>query len=122
MDLFSFTSSNTNLSLIHLAEKIVQRSLAVCQKMRIMRAIFLLVVASCVACQQLPLNYSGRSVAGAGAGMCPDTQDLREDIQQDICSLINSSVLSALRTGPGYGACGCGGPGWRRINCLSQYV
>ena len=85
-----------------------------------MRAIFLLVVASCVACQQLPLNYSGRSVAGAGAGMCPDSQDLREAIEQDIRSLINSSVLSALRTGPGHGACGCGGPGWRRAAYLDM--
>ena len=55
-----------------------------------MRAVFLLAVASCVACQQLPLNYSGRSVAGAGAGICPDTQGLREAIEQDIHSLINS--------------------------------
>ena len=79
--------------------------------MRIMRAVFLLGVASCVVCQQLPLNYSGRSVAGDGAGMCPDTQGLREEIQQDIRSLINGSVLSTLGTGAGYGACGCGGPG-----------
>ena len=85
-----------------------------------MRAVFLLVVASCVACRQLPVNYSGRSVAGAGAGMCPDTQDLREAIQQDIHSLINSSVLPALGTGPGYGACGCGGPGWRRAAYLNM--
>ena len=76
--------------------------------MRIMRVIFLLVVASCVACQQLPLKY--RSVVGAG-GMCPDTQDLREAIQQDIDSLINR---------PGYGACGCGGPGWRRAAYLNM--
>ena len=81
-----------------------------------MRAIFILVVASCVACQQLPL----RSVAGAGAGVCPDTQDLREDIEQYIRSLINSSVLSALETGSGYGACGCGGPGWRRAAYLNM--
>ena len=46
--------------------------------------------------------------------MCPDTQDLREAIEQDIHSLINSSVLSALGTGSGHGACGCGGPGWIR--------
>ena len=85
-----------------------------------MRAIFLLVVASCVACQQLPLNYSVRSVARAGVGMCPHTQDLREDIEQDIHSLINSSVLSALETGSGYGACGCGGPGWRRAAYLDM--
>ena len=76
--------------------------------MRIMRASFLLVVVSSVACQQLPLIYTLRSVAGAGAGMCPDTQDLREHIEQDIRSLINSSVLSALGTEPGYGASGYG--------------
>ena len=75
-------------------------------------AVFLLVaVASYVACQQLPLiNLS--SVAGAGAGMCPDTQDLREAIEQNI--------LSALRTRLGYGACGCGGPGWRRAAYLNM--
>ena len=87
--------------------------------MRIMKAVFLLVVASCVAGQQLPVNYSARLVAGAGAGMCPDTQDLREAIEQDIHSLINS-VLSALGTGPGYGACGCGGTGWRRAAYLNM--
>ena len=85
-----------------------------------MRAIFLLVVVSSIAYQQLPLNYTLRSVAGAGAGMCPNTQDLREAIEQDIHSLINSSVLSALGTGPGYGACGCGGPGWRRAAYLNM--
>ena len=92
------------LGQIHLAEK------PSCVA-RIMRAVFLLVVASCVACQQLPLNYSGRSMAGAGAGMCPDTQDLREAIEQDIHSLISSrlSMLSALVTETGYRACGCGG-------------
>ena len=95
------------LGQIHLAEK----PSCVAKKMRIMRAVFLLVVASCVACQQLPLNYSDRSMAGARAGMCPDTQDLREAIEQDIRSLINSrlSMLSALVTEPGYRACGCGG-------------
>ena len=75
-----------------------------------MRVIFLLVVATCsyVGCQQFSLNYTLRSVAGAGAGICPDTQDLRKAIEQDIHSLINSSVLSELGIGPGYGACSCG--------------
>ena len=86
--------------------------------MRIMRVIFLLVVASCVACQQLPLNYTLRSAAGAGAGMCPATQDLREAIEQDIHSLINSSVLSALRTGPSLWLWWS----WMEKSCLSQYV
>jgi hypothetical protein len=52
--------------------------------------------------------------------MCPDTQDLRETIEQDIRSLINDSVLSALGTGSGYRACGCGGPGWRRAAYLNM--
>ena len=85
-----------------------------------MREIFLLAVVSSIACQQLPLNYTLRSVPGAGTGMCPDTQDLREDIEQDIRSLINSSVLSALETGSGYKTCGCGGPGWRRAAYLNM--
>ena len=84
-----------------------------------MRVIFLLVVASCVTCQQLPLNYTLRSAAGAGAGMCPDTQNLRKAIEQDIRSLINS-VLSALGTGPGHGGCDCGGYGWRRAAYLNM--
>ena len=84
-----------------------------------MRAIFLLAIVSSwtIACQQLPLNYNLRSVAGAGAGMCPDTQDLRETIEQDIHSLINSNVLSALETGR---ACDCGDPGWRRAAYLNM--
>ena len=44
--------------------------------------------------------------------MCPDTKDLRESISQDICSLINNSVLPALN--PGHGVCRCGGYGWRK--------
>ena len=84
-----------------------------------MRAVFLLAIASCIACQQLPL-INIRSVAGAGTRMCPDTQDLREAIEQDINSLINSSVLSTLGTGPGHGACGCGGPGWRKAAYLNM--
>ena len=89
--------------------------------MGIIGAIFLLVVASCIACQQLPLNYSARSVAGAGAGMCPDTQDLGKPCtEQDIHSLINSSVLPTLMTGAGHRACGCGGPGWRRAAYLNM--
>ena len=71
-------------------------------------------------CQELPLNYSAKSVAGAGAGMCPNTQDLRGSIKQDISSLINSSVLPVLGTGTGHGACGCGGPGWRKAAYLNM--
>ena len=52
--------------------------------------------------------------------MCPDTQNLRGSIKQDIRSLINSSVLPVLGTGLGYGACRCGGPGWRRAAYLNM--
>ena len=83
--------------------------------MRIVKAIFLLVVASCVACQQLPLNYNSRSVAGAGAGICPDTQDHVERIRQGIDSLFESVVLPTLNR-----PCICGGPGWRRAAYLNM--
>ena len=69
--------------------------------------------------------YNVVSIGGAGAGMCPATQDLRESIKQNIRSLINSSVLSALTTqnqtqiGPGYAACGCGGYGWKKAAYLN---
>ena len=73
-------------------------------------------------CQELPVNYNARSVAGARAGMCPDTQNLRESISQNIHSLINSSVLPAIlpQNRSGHGACGCGGPGWRRAAYLNM--
>ena len=88
---------------------------------QVIRSFLILAVASPFSfCRELPLSYSGRSVAGAGAGMCPDTQDLSDNIMQDVCSLINSTVLSVLETGSGYGACGCGGPGWRRVAYLNM--
>ena len=49
--------------------------------------------------------------------MCPDTQDHMENIKEDINSLINNSVLPSLGV---HGACGCGGPGWRRAAYLSM--
>ena len=58
--------------------------------------------------------------------MCPPSQDVRESIKQDIHSLINSSVLPAFMTQnqtqirPGYGACGCGGRGWKRTAYLNM--
>ena len=51
-------------------------------------------IASCVAYYSSTINCSGRSVAGAGAGLYPDRQDLREAIEQDIRSLINRSVCT----------------------------
>ena len=81
---------------------------------------FFLVLVSSVACQHLPVNYNARSVAGAGAEICPDTQNVMESIKQDIHSLINGSVLAVLGAGPGHGACGCGGLGWRRAAYLNM--
>ena len=64
---------------------------------QVIRNFLILAVASSFSsCRELPVNYSVKSVAGAGAGMCPDTQDLRGSIKQDIYSLINNSVLPAL--------------------------
>ena len=87
-----------------------------------MRAFFLLVIATCAcsftACQELSLNFSLTSVAGAGAGVCPATQDHVEQISQGIDSLIRSVLLPTLN--PGYRACGCGGPGWRRAAYLNM--
>ena len=67
--------------------------------------------------QELTVNYNARSIAGAEAEVCPETQNLRESMKQDIRSLINNSVLPSLR---GHGACGCGGPGWRRAAYLNM--
>ena len=85
---------------------------------QIAKTFFLLFIASsCTFCQELPVNYNVRPVAGTGAGMCPDTQNLTEGIMQDIRSIINNSVLPALG---GFGGCECGGPGWRRAAYLNM--
>ena len=75
------------------------------------------IASTCTFCQMLPVNYNPRSIAGAGAGICPETQDLRESMKQDIHSLINNSVLPVLN--PEHEACGCGGHGWRRAAYLN---
>ena len=94
--------------------------------------LLVLAIASlCTFCQELPVKYRSRSIAVAGAGLCPATctKDLIENFRKDIRSLLNNSVLPALMTqnqtqteniGPGYGACGCGGPGWRRVAYLNM--
>ena len=94
---------------------------------QVVRKFFVLAItSSCIFYQELPVNYNITSIGGVEAGMCPATQDLRESIKQDIHSLINSSVLSALTTqnrmqiGPGYGACGCGGHGWKKAAYLNM--
>ena len=92
-----------------------------------MRILLVLAIASsCTFCQELPVNYNIRSIT---VGICPATQGVVESIRQDIRSLINTSVLPALITRnqtqtenirPGYGTCGCGGPGWRRAAYLNM--
>ena len=76
-----------------------------------------LAIVGSIFCQEIPVNYNARSTAGAGTGMCPDTQGVVEGVKQDIHSLINISVLPALRR---FGACGCGRPGWRRAAYLNM--
>ena len=86
-----------------------------------MRNLLILVIASSFSfCQELSMRYNIRSVTGTRAGLCPNTQDLVKSIRQDFLLFINNSVLHALETGPGYGGCGCGGPGWRRAAYLNM--
>ena len=85
---------------------------------QVLRSFFVIaIVSSCTFCQELPVNYNATLIAGAGAGICPAVQSVVERIRQDIDSLINDTTLW---TGPGYGACGCGGPGWRRAAYLNM--
>ena len=76
--------------------------------------IFLLVIATCtcsfVACRELSLNYS--LVLVKAGGVCQATQDKVESIRQGIDSLINRSLLPALRA--------CVGPEWRRAAYLNM--
>ena len=82
--------------------------------------VFLAIAMSCAFCQELLLNYNATSLAGAGAGMCPDTQNLIETIRQGIDLLLDNNVLPVLKAGLENGACDCGGPGWRRVAYLSM--
>ena len=70
-------------------------------------------------CQELPVNHlsSASLVAGARAGVCPATQNQRESVEQLVHSFIKNSVLPSLGI---RGACGCGGPGWRRAAYLNM--
>ena len=97
------------------------------------KAVTLILVAaivSCATCQDIQVDYKLQSVAKAESGICSSTEENRKRIGQDIDLLINSTILPALRqqSGPevehtpshGHGACGCGGPGWRRIAYLNM--
>ena len=73
---------------------------------------------STVSCQDLPITYNVTATKG-----CPTTRSQRDSITQDIKMLLNSSVLPSLNhttVGLGRGACGCGGPGWRRAAYLNM--
>ena len=62
--------------------------------------LILTITSSCTVCQELPVNYNARSVAGVGAGICPDTQGVVERVRRDIDSLINDTLLPVLAGGP----------------------
>ena len=80
--------------------------------------LFLAAVGSVVG-QDLYRSYNFTSIEPPEAKFCPSThgQKLRKQIRQDVNLFLNNSVLPALR---GYGACGCGGPGWRRAAYLNM--
>ena len=89
--------------------------------------VILIGLVAAVSSQDLPVIYNAKvSTGGKVSTVCPTTHDhdLRENITQDIRLLVKSSILPSLtRTeniGPGYGACGCGGPGWRRAAYLNM--
>ena len=89
--------------------------------------VVLIGLVAAVSSQDLPVIYNAKvSTGGKVSTVCPATHDhdLRENITQDIRLLVKSSILPSLtRTeniGPGYGACGCGGPGWRRAAYLNM--
>ena len=77
-----------------------------------------------ISCQDLPITYNAKATTAAEkttTTICPATQDLRENIMQDIRLLVKNSVLPSLNhTGNGHGSCGCGGPGWRRVAYLNM--
>ena len=79
--------------------------------------LFLAIVGS-VSCQELYYRrYNTSPIELSGAGFCPSTEKLREKIKQDVDMFLDSSILPAFR---GYGACGCGGSGWRRAAYLNM--
>ena len=73
----------------------------------------LAIVSSCTFGQELTVNYNARST-------CPATRDRIESIKEEIRSLINNSLLPVLKAGLENRACGCGGPGWRRVAYLNM--
>ena len=80
-------------------------------------------IASCVTCQEFQVSYKLKSVPKTGTEVCPATEEYRKSIEQDIDLLINDNILPSLQEqsgNTGYGACGCGGPEWRRVAYLNM--
>ena len=74
-----------------------------------------------VSCQDLPIIYNAKvNTGGNSSTVCPATHDVRENVTKDIRQLVKSSIIPSLtHTKRGYGACDCGGPGWRRAAYLN---
>ena len=72
--------------------------------------------------QDLPIIYNAKvSTGGNVSTVCPTTHDLRENVTQDIRQFVKNSIIPSLtHTKRGYGACGCGGPAWRRAAYLNM--
>ena len=83
-----------------------------------MKWFLFLAVVSSVACQELYSRYNISSIEWSGAEFCPCTEMKREKIKQDVKMFLNNTVLPEFLAG--YGACGCGGPGWRRAAYLNM--
>ena len=79
--------------------------------------LFLAVISSAVG-QELYRSYNTSSIELSGAGFCLSTEKLREEIKRDIDVFLNNSVLPKIFST--CGACGCGGPGWRRAAYLDM--
>ena len=62
-----------------------------------------------VACQE-QYNLSSIQWNGAGSGVCPSTEKLRENIKDDVNLFLNNLLERQ---------CGCGGPGWKRAAYLN---
>ena len=95
-----------------------------CLNFATMKGLFVYLIAatvgsiSTVSCQDLPIIYNVTATKG-----CPTTHIQRDNIVQDIKMLLTNSVLPSLNhttIGPGHGACGCSGPGWRRAVYLNM--
>ena len=68
----------------------------------VQKFLILAIASSCSFCQELPVNYDAKSVAGIGAGMCPNTQGIVEEVRQDIDSLINGILPVMIEQGHAY--------------------